>query len=72
MITCGGDQLLAEGEAFRERLKGLGKRVEGMWLRGWGHAWDKKSMFGRGDGKRDVAYKVMVECLQGAWGMRTD
>jgi putative ergosteryl-3beta-O-L-aspartate hydrolase len=38
MITCGGDQLLAEGEAFRKRLKGLGKKVEGHVVEDVGHA----------------------------------
>lgn len=28
LITCGGNQLLAEGEAFGKRLEVLGKRVE--------------------------------------------
>jgi acetyl esterase/lipase len=72
MITCGGDQLLAEGEAFRKRLKGLGKRVDGHVVEAVSHAWDKKPTFGRGDEKRDAAYRVMVESVQNAWGMRTD
>jgi acetyl esterase/lipase len=29
LITCSGDQLLAEGEVFRQHLKGLGKVTQG-------------------------------------------
>jgi acetyl esterase/lipase len=69
MITCSGDQLLAEGEVFRQRLKGLGKKVEGHVVEGVGHAWDEKPTFGKGDENRDKAYAVMVASLQKAWGM---
>jgi hypothetical protein len=48
----------------------LGKIDEGHVVEGVGHAWDKKPMLGEMDEKRDEAYKVMVESLQRAWGMR--
>jgi putative ergosteryl-3beta-O-L-aspartate hydrolase len=67
MVNCGGDQLLAESERFRERLKGLGKRVEGCVVEGVGHGWDKKPTFRKGDVKRDEAYALAVKSLQEAW-----
>ncbi|KAI9809495.1 MAG: hypothetical protein M1827_006801 [Pycnora praestabilis] len=41
LFTCEWDQLLVEGEAFRRRLKDLGKRVTGEMIRGVEHGWDK-------------------------------
>lgn len=41
MITCWGDGLLIEAEIFRERLKKLGKTVEGYTVPGVPHGWDK-------------------------------
>ncbi|KUJ21633.1 alpha/beta-hydrolase, partial [Mollisia scopiformis] len=67
MVNCGGDQLLAESEKFRERLVGLGKRVDGGVVEGVGHAWDKKATFGRGDVKRDEAYAGAVKHLNEVW-----
>jgi acetyl esterase/lipase len=67
LITCSGDQLLAEGEVFRQRLKGLGKVVGGTVVEGVGHAWDERARFRKGDVKRDEAYEVAVEGLQGMW-----
>jgi putative ergosteryl-3beta-O-L-aspartate hydrolase len=67
MINCGGDQLLAESERFKERLTGLGKKVDGCIVEGVGHAWDKKPTFKRGDVKRDEAYELAIKSLQEVW-----
>jgi hypothetical protein len=48
----------------------LGKIDEGHVVEGVDHTWDKKSMLGKMDEKLDEAYKVMVESLQRARGMR--
>ena len=67
MINCAGDQLLAEGEKFRNRLKGLGKQVDGYIVESVGHGWDKSPSFKKGNTKRDEAYRLAVESLQKAW-----
>ncbi|KAH7346716.1 Alpha/Beta hydrolase protein [Rhexocercosporidium sp. MPI-PUGE-AT-0058] len=67
MITCWGDGLLAEGEAFRERLRGLGKRVDGYTVPDVPHGWDKWPSYGKGDLKRDEAYKSAAESLKEFW-----
>ncbi|KAF8855621.1 alpha/beta-hydrolase [Acephala macrosclerotiorum] len=67
MIICSGDQLLAESERFRERLNGLGKKVEGHVVEGEGHAWDKEPTWKKGDKKRDYAYGFAVKSLLDAW-----
>ncbi|KAK0859978.1 hypothetical protein LTR91_009300 [Friedmanniomyces endolithicus] len=41
MATCEYDMLLEEGEAFRQRLEGLGKRVRYTMVEGARHGWDK-------------------------------
>jgi acetyl esterase/lipase len=69
LINCGGDQLLAETEKFRARLKGLGKRVDGYTVQGVGHAWDKAPTYRKGNVKRDQAYKLATESLRDFWGM---
>ena len=68
LITCYGDQLLAEGEKFRKRLRALGKRVDGHTVPGVGHGWDKFPSFGRGNQSRDEAYEVAVKSLKEFWG----
>jgi acetyl esterase/lipase len=70
MINCGGDQLLAESLRFGERLRSLGKRVEGMVIEGEGHAWDKKPSFKKGNVKRDEAYDFAVKNLKHIWGFK--
>lgn len=67
MITCWGDGLLKEGEDFRERLKGLGKRVDGYTVPEVPHGWDKWPSYGKGDVKRDEAYKSAAESLKEFW-----
>ncbi|MCJ1287866.1 hypothetical protein MMC26_007218 [Xylographa opegraphella] len=54
--TCEWDQLLVEAETFRERLKGLGKRVTGSMTKGVAHAWDKRPSLARGNPLRDEVY----------------
>lgn len=41
VYTCEWDQLWDEGEKFRARMKGLGKRVGGRGIPQVAHAWDK-------------------------------
>jgi acetyl esterase/lipase len=67
IITCWGDSLLVEGEAFRERLRGLGKRVDGYMVQGVVHAWDKWPSWWRGNRERDEAYKSAAESLREFW-----
>lgn len=56
LFTCEWDQLRAEGEAFRARLKDLGKKVRGSVIMGVDHAWDKLPSFRRENPKRDAMY----------------
>jgi ergosteryl-3beta-O-L-aspartate hydrolase len=67
IITCRGDALLVEGETFRERLKGLGKRVDGYMVEGVVHGWDKWPSWWKGNLTRDEAYKSAAESLKGFW-----
>jgi hypothetical protein len=67
MINCGGDQLLAEAERFKNKLIGLEKKVDGYIVEGVGHGWDKTPTFKKGNVKRDQAYRVAVDSLQKAW-----
>lgn len=67
LISCGGDQLLAETERFRKRLLSLGKKVNGCVVEGVGHGWDKKPTFKKGNVKRDEAYALAIKALQEAW-----
>lgn len=64
MITCWGDGLLVEGEKLRERLKNLGKRVDGYRVDGVVHGWDKWPSWWRGNVSRDEAYKFAAESLK--------
>jgi acetyl esterase/lipase len=64
IINCSGDQLLAESEKFRAKLKDLGKTVDGYTVKGVGHAWDKQPSFLKGNSKRDDAYRLAAESLQ--------
>ncbi|KAF8864015.1 alpha/beta-hydrolase [Acephala macrosclerotiorum] len=70
MLTCEWDSLLVEGETFKERLKGMGKRVEGYVVKGVPHGWDKwpSWFWGRRDRKRDDAYKFAGERCREFWG----
>jgi len=64
MITCWGDGLWVEGEKFRERLKALGKRVDGYTVDGAVHGWDKWPSWWHGNVSRDEAYKSAAESLK--------
>lgn len=68
VIDCAGDQLLAESEEFKTRLRNLGKTVAGCTVEGVGHAWEKRPSFRRGNAKRDEAYGLAIEGLEGFWG----
>jgi acetyl esterase/lipase len=67
MITCWGDGLLVEGETFKERLKKLGKRVDGYMVEGVVHGWDKWPSWWSGNVTRDEAYKSAAESLKEFW-----
>ncbi|KFY92490.1 hypothetical protein V500_04174 [Pseudogymnoascus sp. VKM F-4518 (FW-2643)] len=67
IIDCAGDQLLAESEEFKSRLRNLGKTVGGCTVEEVGHAWDKRPSFRRGDKKRDEAYELAIKGLEGFW-----
>lgn len=67
IITCWSDGLLVEGERFRARLKGLGKRVDGYMVADVIHGWDKWPSWWRGNVPRDEAYKSAVESLKDSW-----
>jgi acetyl esterase/lipase len=67
MITCWRDGLLVEGETLRERLKGLGKKVEGYMVHGVVHGWDKWPSWWNGNITRDEAYKYAAERLKELW-----
>ncbi|CZR58160.1 uncharacterized protein PAC_08051 [Phialocephala subalpina] len=73
MMTCEWDSLLVEGETFKERLRGMGKRVEGYVVKGVPHGWDKwPSWFWPVGGKesfrrRDEAYKFAGERCKEYW-----
>lgn len=56
IITCWGDGLLSEAEAFRQRLKELEKRVDGYTVYGAPHGWDKWPSWWKGNPSRDEAY----------------
>ena len=63
-ITCWGDALLGEGEAFRERLRGMGSVISGFTVPGVAHGWDKMPSWGNMTRERDEAYRVAVESLK--------
>jgi putative ergosteryl-3beta-O-L-aspartate hydrolase len=67
IITCWGDVLLAEGERFRERLRGLGKRVDGYMVEGVVHGWDKWPSWWKENVTRDEVYKSAAESLKEFW-----
>lgn len=67
-VTCWGDGLLGEGEAFRERLRGLGSVVSGFMVPGVVHGWDKWPSWGKATRERDEAYRVAGESLKDMFG----
>ena len=64
LYTCDWDQLLVEGEAFRERLKGLGKEVGGYKVEGVPHGFDKIPKLWKADPKRDQMYQDAVKQIK--------
>ncbi|KAJ5612518.1 hypothetical protein N7510_005712 [Penicillium lagena] len=72
IYTCGWDQLLVEGNTFRNRLAGLVaegqmKHVGGMVIEDKIHAFDKKPSFWAGNPKRDVMYADAIRELGMMW-----
>lgn len=72
VYTCGWDQLLVEGNAFRERLAGFveeGKMVSvgGFVVEDVIHGFDKKPSFWRGNRARERMYGDAVGQLNGMW-----
>lgn len=67
MITCWGDGLLVEGLKFKERLKSLGKKVDGYTVPGAVHGWDKWPSWWSGNMTRDEAYESAAKSLNDFW-----
>ncbi|TVY45809.1 Arylesterase [Lachnellula occidentalis] len=67
-VTCWGDGLLGEGEAFRERLRGMGSVISGYTVPEVVHGWDKWPSWGRVTRERDEAYRVAGESLKDMFG----
>jgi hypothetical protein len=72
IYTCGWDQLLVEGNAFRERLRGfvgVGGLVSvgGMVIEDVIHGFDKRPSFFLGNGARDRLYGDAVRQLEVMW-----
>lgn len=57
IITCEWDQLLVEGEAFRQRLKKLGKRVTGRMVPEVKHGWNLMPNPFEADPKAEMVYQ---------------
>lgn len=75
IYTCGWDQLLVEGNAFRERLRGfIGPgglvHVGGMVIEDVIHGFDKRPSFFLGNGARDRMYGDAVRELEIMWKER--
>jgi acetyl esterase/lipase len=76
IYTCGWDQLLVEGNAFRERLRGfVGPRglvhVGGFVIEDVVHGFDKRPSFFLGNGPRDRMYGDAVRQLGMMWKGRS-
>jgi acetyl esterase/lipase len=69
LYSCEWDQLLVEDEAFRERLKGLGKLVGGRMVQGKPHGFDKRPIFRGGNPKRDEMYQDAIKEMEKMVGM---
>ncbi|KAJ5956009.1 hypothetical protein N7501_010288 [Penicillium viridicatum] len=74
IYTCGWDQLLVEGNTFRERLRGFveeGKMtsVGGFVVEDVVHGFDKKPSFWRGNQVRERMYGDAVNQLKAMWKM---
>ncbi|KAI5843320.1 Alpha/Beta hydrolase protein [Morchella snyderi] len=68
--TCEWDELAAEGERFRARLREVGKRVGGRVVRGTAHAWDKSPTPVAGDAVREEVYKEACGELRRVFGLQ--
>ncbi|OQD74156.1 hypothetical protein PENDEC_c012G02277 [Penicillium decumbens] len=69
IYTCGWDQLLVEGNSFRERLEkfvdeGAMIHVGGMVIDEVNHGFDKKPCFITGNPKRDQMYEDAIKQLE--------
>lgn len=64
IMTCWGDGLLGEAELFRERLRELGKHVDGYAIPNISHGWDKWPSWGKKTPERDEAYAKAVGWLR--------
>jgi putative ergosteryl-3beta-O-L-aspartate hydrolase len=58
-----------EDEAFRERLKGLGKNVGGRMMQGIPHGFDKKPTFRNGNSQRDEMYRDAIREMEKMLGI---
>jgi acetyl esterase/lipase len=75
IYTCGWDQLLVEGNKFRERLQrfvdeGAMAHVGGMVIEEVTHGFDKKPCFFMGNPKRDHMYEDAVKQLEVMWEVK--
>lgn len=70
IITCEWDQLLVEGEAFRERLTKLGKRVTGRMVPEVKHGWNLMPKLLKADPKAEIAYRDACAELMRVFGSR--
>lgn len=64
LYSCEWDQLLVEDEAFRERLKGLGKLVGGRIVSGVPHGFDKVPVFHGVNLERDKMYQDAIKEME--------
>ncbi|TGZ77974.1 alpha/beta-hydrolase [Ascodesmis nigricans] len=71
MITCEWDELLAEGERFRDRLLGMGKKIWYEKVLGVPHGWDKNPNPFVVDQKAEDVYKRMCEQINLAFAEAT-
>jgi hypothetical protein len=75
IYTCGWDQLLVEGNKFRERLQrfvdeGAMTHVGGMEIEAVVHGFDKKPCFFMGNPKRDLMYEDAMKQLEVMWEVK--
>jgi acetyl esterase/lipase len=75
IYTCGWDQLLVEGNKFRDRLQrfvdeGAMTHVGGMEIEAVIHGFDKKPCFFLGDAKRDLMYEDAMKQLEVMWEVK--
>jgi acetyl esterase/lipase len=68
IFTCWKDTLRREGDIFRERLRTLGKTVNGYMIDGVPHGWDKWPSMWWGNASRSKAYKDACDSLNESWG----